>query len=359
MAQLKFMQARPDVGAVAGVAVLVLSGLSTASQAQDAGAFFKGRTITIGVGAASGGGLDTYARLIARHLGKHAPGAPQIVVSNMPGAGGQVVARHLYASAPRDGTHMATFFPSVLLDPLIVAPARGIDRVIDPGKFNYVGNAREEVSVCVVRSDAPVSTPADLRTTEVVIGATTPGSQVVDYPVVEARLLGIKLKVIQGYVGTREIAAAIEKGEVQGICGIGWTSIKVQYPDITTPTSRFRVLAQEDGKGDPELNAAGVPLMTALARTPEERAVLDLLYAQNLLARPYALPPDVPADRIAALRMAFMKATADPELQAEAAKMRVEVTGTSGDGMQRLVAQMSETPKAVTDRLAELLGRGR
>ena len=345
--------AMPLAHAVGVVIVTMLA--NTQAHAQDAAAFFKGRTITIGVGAAAGGGLDTYARLLARHLGKHVPGNPSVVVSNMPGAGGQVVARHLYATAPRDGTHMATFFPSVLIDPLLVSGPR----VIDPGKFNYVGNAREEVSVCVVRRDAAVASMADLRTTEVVIGATSPGSQVVDYPVVETRLLGLKLKVTSGYVGTREIAAAIEKGEVQGICGIGWTSIKVQYPDITTPTSKFRVLLQEDGKGDPELNKAGVPLLTDLARTPEERGVLDLLYAQNLLARPYVLPPEVPADRVEALRAAFMKATADPELQAEAAKMRIEVAGTSGEAMQKLVAGMSVTPKATTDRLGELLGRAR
>ena len=324
-------------------------------QAQDAARFFQGKTITIGVGAATGGGLDTYARLIGRHLGKHVPGAPTIVVSNMPGAGGQVVARHLYTAAPRDGTHMATFFPSVLLDPLIVPGAR----VIDPGQFNYVGNAREEVSVCVLRSDVPVKSLADLRTTEVVIGATSPGSQVVDYPVVETRLLDLRLKVTPGYVGTREVAAAIEKGEVQGICGIGWTSIKVQYPDIGTPGSKFRVFMQEDARGDPELNAAGVPLLAQLARGAEERAVLDLLWAQNLLARPYVLPPEVPVDRVEALRAAFMRTTADPELQAEAKRLRVEVTGTSGEAMQKLVAQMSAAPKAATERLAQLLGRAR
>lgn len=337
-----------------GVGTIVLAGTAP-SQAQDAATFFKGRTITIGVGAAPGGGLDTYARLLARHLGKHVPGTPSVVVSNMPGAGGQVVARHLYASAPRDGTHMATFFPSVLVEPLLLAGPR----VIDPGKFNYVGNAREEVSVCMLRRDAPVNALADLRTTEVVLGATSPGSQVVDYPVVESRLLGLKLKVTSGYVGTREIAAAIEKGEVQGICGIGWTSIKVQYPDITTPTSRFRVFMQEDAKGDPALNKAGVPLSIALVRTPQERAVLDLLYAQNLLARPYVLPPDVPADRVEALRAAFLLATADPALQTEAAKMRIEVAGTSGEAMQKLVGAMSTTPAVVTEQLGKLLGRAR
>lgn len=326
------------------------------ARAQDNPArFYQGKTITIGVGAAAGGGLDTYARLLARHLGKHVPGTPSVVVSNMPGAGGQVVARHLYASAPRDGTHLATFFPSVLIDPLLVSGPRPID----PGRFNYVGNARVEVSVCMLRRDAAVSKLPDLRTTEVVIGATSPGSQVVDYPIVESRLLGLKFKVTAGYQGTREIAAAIEKGEVQGICGIGWSSIKVQYPEITTATSRYRVLVQEDGNGDPELNKAGVPLMIDLATTDEARDVLKLLYAQNVLARPYVLPPDVPADRVEVLRAAFLRTTADPDLQAEAAKMRIEVEGTSGQQMQKLVESMYATPKPVVARLGELLGRSR
>ena len=354
---LRRRERRSAIAVRAAAALMAVASFGGASLAQDDGVakFYRGRTITIGVGAASGGGLDTYARLIGRHLGKHIPGNPSVVISNLPGAGGQVVARNLYATAPKDGTQMATFFPSVLIEPLLVDGPR----VIDPGKFIYVGNARVEVSVCMFRRDAPVTTLADLRTSEVVLGGTSPGSQVVDYPLVEAGLLGIKLKVTAGYRGTREVAAAIEKGEVQGICGIGWTSIKVQYPDITTPTSQFHIFVQEDGKGDPDLNDAGVPLMTALATTPEDRAVLDLLYAQNLLARPYVLPPDVPADRVEALRTAFMRTAADPELQSEAAKMRVEVSGTSGNEMQILVEKLAATSKPVAARLGQLLGRAR
>ncbi len=329
----------------------ILFAAATSLQAQEN--FFQGKTVTIAVGAATGGGLDTYARLVGRHLGKHISGNPNVVVANMPGAGGQVAARHIYAVAAKDGTQLATFFPSVLIDPLLNSAQRGID----PSRLQYIGNARAEVSVCVFRRDAPVKTLEDLRTNEVVIGATTPGSQVVDYPVVESRLLGIKLKVTSGYKGTREIAAAIEKNEVQGICGIGWTSIKVQYADITTPNSMFRVFMQEDAKGDPELNAARVPLLASLARNDEERAVLDLLYAQNLLARPYVAPPETPADRVEILRTAFMRMTADPELQGEAKKMRIEVEGTSGADMQKIVASMYAAPKGAVEKLAEMLKR--
>jgi hypothetical protein len=246
---------------------------------------------------------------------------------------------------------MATFFPSVLISPLLSAKKGPID----PSKFEYVGNARTEVSVCLIRRDAAVKSVADLRTTEVVLGGTSPGSQVVDYPLVESRLLGLKFKIASGYKGTRDIAAAIEKGEVQGICGIGWSSIKVQYPDITTPTSKYRILVQEDFKGSADLNAAGVPLMSALVTSAADKEVLGLLYAQNELARPYVLPPGVPKARVELLRAAFMKAAADPQLQAETRKMRIDVDGTSGEDMQKLISSMYATPKSAVDRLAGAL----
>jgi tripartite-type tricarboxylate transporter receptor subunit TctC len=315
--------------------------------------FYKGKTVTIAVGAAAGGGLDTYARLVGRHLGKHIPGNPNVVVSNMPGAGGQIAARHNFAIAPKDGTHMATFFPSVLIDPLLIEAAR----TIDPSKFNYVGNAKEEISVCMLRKDAPVAKLQDLQKTEIVLGGTTAGSQVVDFPTAAKELLGAKYKIISGYKGTRDVGLAIEKGEVQGICGIGWSTLKVQYPDLLTDKSFARIFVQEDFKGDPELNKAGVPLMPELAKDEETREVLKLLYAQNELARPYVVPPEVPADRVDALRKAFLATTADPELQAEAAKMRVDVEGTSGPDMQKLVAELYRSPKPVLDRLSKALGR--
>ena len=345
---LKYLAA----GAAAAVALAAAAGTASA---QDAVAnFFKDRTVTIGVGAASGGGLDTYARLLSRHLAKHIPGKPNVIISNMPGAGGQIVARHLYNVAPKDGTFMATFFPSVLTDPLLVEGPRAID----PSKFIYVGNAKAEVAVCMVRKDVPLKSLADLLTGELVIGATTAGSPVVDYPVVEKELLGLKLKITPGYQGTREVGAAIEKGEVDGICGVGWSTIKVQYPDVGSEKSFGAILVQEDLTGDADLNRAGVPLMTSLAKTDEQQQVLKLLYAQNELSRPYVLPPGVPEERVAALRKAFMDTTNDPELQADAARMRIDVAGTSGPDMQKRIDEIYKTPKSILNRLAKALGRG-
>src|SRR5262249_20763536 len=147
---------------IAGAAASAVAFGAISAAAQDVARFYQDKTVTIAVGAAAAGGLDTYARLMSRHLGKHIPGQPKIIVSNMPGAGGQVAARHVYAVAPKDGTFIATFFPSVLIDPLLSTSAR----VIDPSKFNYVGNAKTEVGVCMVRQDAPVRTLDELTTKE-------------------------------------------------------------------------------------------------------------------------------------------------------------------------------------------------
>ena len=336
-----------------GLLAAVALGAINAAQAQDAASFFQNKTITIGVGAASGGGLDTYARLISRHLGEHVAGKPKIVVSNMPGAGGQIVARHLVNNAPKDGTFIATFFPSVLIDPLLNSGPRPID----PSTFGYVGNAKIEASVCMVRKDAGFDKIEDLRTRELTLGGTTGGSQVVDFPTVEKNLLGVKMKLIPGYQGTREVGAAIERGEVQGICGIGWSTLKVQYPDLLTNNAFAKIYAQEDVNGDAELNAAGVPLVYSLARNESERQVLKVLYAQNDLARPYAAPPGVPADRLDALRRGFLAALESDDLKADAAKMRIDVNATSGADMKTIVDAVYATPPDVLQTLKQALGR--
>lgn len=322
-------------------------------QAQDANTFFRGKTITIAVGAATGGGLDTYARLLSRHLANHIPGNPSVIVSNMPGAGGQIVARHLMFRAPKDGTTIGTFFPSVLVEALV---AKG-DNALDASKFSFIGNAKVEASVCMVRQDAPVKSVEDLLTTEITLGGTTSGSQVVDFPVVEKNLLGVKLKLIAGYKGTREVGGAIEKNEVQGICGIGWSTLKVQYPDLLTGKSFARIFAQEDMKGDPELNAAGVPLMSSLAKTDIQRQVLTILYAQNDLGRPYVAPPEVPADRLAVLQKGFLEALASDGLKADAAKMRVDVSGMSGEDMRAYIRKLYASPPEAIKALSEAFAR--
>jgi hypothetical protein len=322
---------------------------------QDAAAgLFKDKVVTILVGAATGGGLDTYARLLSRHLQKHIPGHPTVVVSNQPGAGGGIVARTVYSTAPKDGTTIGLVFPSVLIDPLYSDAARPFDA----NQFRYIGNANAETPLCFLRRDAPVKTPQDLLTTEIVLGGTTPGSAVVDFPNVSKNLLGLKWRLIPGYKATRDVLHAAESGEVQGICGIGWATIKVALPDSLAGKSFGRPFLQEDNTGHPELNAAGIPLMAkALAKTDEQRAVLRFLYEQNAISRPFILPPGVPDDRLQALRTAFMATARDPELQAEATKMRIDVEPITGEAVQGIVRSMYDTPTSIVQRLKRLLDR--
>lgn len=337
---------------IAGAVLLAL--LSCPASAQGPAAFFKDKTITIAVGSSTGGGLDTFGRLVSRHLGRHIPGNPTVIVANMPGAGGNLAASHLYAVAPKDGTHMAITFPGVIIDPLLSAAAR---KDFDPTKFNYIGNANAETLVCMIRQDAPVKTLEDLRSHEVILGATAIGSTTVDFPKIAKSVLGTKFRIVTGYKGAREVTIAAERAEVQGICGVGWSTIKVQYREVLGGKLFARMFAQEDTRGHPELSAAGVPLMISLARNETERQTLEVFYAQSAFSRPFILPPGVPADRLAALRTAFIETMKDPVLLAEAAKMNVDVNPSTGEEVQALVAKMYASPPEIIARVKQALGR--
>jgi tripartite-type tricarboxylate transporter receptor subunit TctC len=334
----------------AGAAAL-LSWTASCAMAQATEAdFFKGKTVTVVVGAAAGGGLDIYARLVSRHFSKHIPGNPSVVVSNQPGAGGTIVARSLYATGPRDGTQIVLTFASVLIDALYTDAKRGYDAT----RFLYVGNANSETPLCFMRQDT-VSKLEDMLTKEFILGATTPGSTVVDFPVVTKSVLGAKYRIVAGYKGTRDIFAAIEKGEVHGICGIGFATLKVAFPNVLEGKLFARVVAQEDVKGHKDLNALGIPLMMQLVRNEPDRELFRYLYAQNTITRPFLLPPDVPAQRLATLRTAFMAMMKDPALVADAARLRVDVDPLPGEKVQEIVKNLYSTPKPLVERLKKIL----
>ncbi|MGE3247630.1 MAG: Bug family tripartite tricarboxylate transporter substrate binding protein [Beijerinckiaceae bacterium] len=337
--------------AAANAAGLLAAGAP--AQAQDAAAFFKDKTVTMIIGANSGGGYDTYARLVARHIGKHVPGKPNVVSSNMPGASSNTAAAALQQRLAKDGTYIGAIYASALLAPLL-----GQGKIIkhDPAKFRHLGSASREVYTCVVRADAPLKTYADARQKEIVLGATTSGGSNLDYPVIANRFLGTKFKVVRGYRGSRAVTLAIEQGEVQGACGLAWSTMSVQYPDIFT-SGKFRVLAQEDMDGITALNARNVPVTGKMDMNAGTRQALDLFYAQGVLGRPYVVAAEVPEDRAAALQKAFMTALADPALLAEAKKMRIEIAATSGNDVQKLLTRLYATPKPVIDSVVQALGR--
>lgn len=346
---------RRDKLFLATTSALVTLSVAVPAHAQDAiASFYRGRQITIVIGSTPGGGYDTYGRLVGRHIGKHIPGNPSVVPANMPGAGSNVAAQHIMTAAPKDGTAIGAIFAGVIVEPLLG------DRTklrFDPSKLVFVGNANKEVFMCAVRAQSPVKSLDDMRVREVVTGASATGGATVDFPTMLNAFLGARVRVVRGYPGTREITLAVEKGEVDGACGLAWSTTSVQYPRTLADGQPLRLILQEDMTGHPVLSAAGVPVSGKFARNDDDRQALALFYAQNGFGRPFVISPDIPPERVAALRSAFMAAMADPELLADAKRLNVDIIPSTGEEVQANVARMYATPKAVVERVRKVLGQ--
>jgi tripartite-type tricarboxylate transporter receptor subunit TctC len=319
--------------------------------AQDAvEAFYRGRTVTITVGSAVGGGFDTYARLVARHLGKYIPGNPTIIVQNIPGAGSNKAASYVALQAPKDGTAIGAVQAGAILQPLLS------DQSVphDPSKLVMLGSANRSVFLCLVRSDAPVKTFQEAFDTEVIIGTSGEGASLRDFPVMLVNVLGVRLRLIGGYTGSRDIIMAMERNEVQGMCGMDWSSISTQQSGWITG-GFVRLLAQEDLHGHPDMNKMGVPLTIAFARTEEDRQIMEMIYSQNLFGRPYVMAPGVPAARVAALRGALAAALQDKTLLAEAQRIGLDIGPMGGEELQALVAKLYAMPPKIIERAKQSL----
>jgi tripartite-type tricarboxylate transporter receptor subunit TctC len=328
----------------------LLCAVAPAAAQESVEQFYRGRTVTITVGSAVGGGFDTYARLVGRHLGKFIPGTPTVVVQNIPGAGSNKAASYIALQAPKDGTAIGALQAVAITQPLIS------DQAVphDPSKFIMVGSANSSVYFCVIRSDAPVKTFQETFSKEAIIGTSGEGASLREYPVMLVNVLGVKLRLIGGYAGSREIMIAMERNEVQGMCGMDWSSFLTQQRDWIS-SGFVRLLVQEDLRGHPEMNNRGVPLAISFAKSEEDRQVIEMIYSQNLFGRPYLLPPGVPADRVAALRGAFATMLQDKTLLAEAEKSGLDIGPMSGDELQALVAKLYALPPKVIERAKQSL----
>jgi tripartite-type tricarboxylate transporter receptor subunit TctC len=338
--------------ACAGVVVVLLSALApfVAYAQESVEQFYKGKQINLVIGTSPGGGYDTYGRLVARRLGNYIPGNPTIVPQNMPGAGSNKAAGYIYSVAPKDGTAISAIFSGAILQPLLGEPAGQHD----PSKFIYVGNANNEVFLCLARSDAPVKSFADVLQQELIVGASSEGGSTRDFPTLLNNILGAKFRIVTGYPGSNEITLALERGEIQGICGIGWSSVAAQHPHWLA-NGTVRLLAQEATKGHPTMNKMGVPLTLDFAKTAEDRQVMELVYSQLIFGRPYVFGPGVPADRVAAVRKAFMAAVQDKESLAEAQKMQIDLDALGGEEVQSAVAKAYAMPPHVIERAKQAL----
>jgi tripartite-type tricarboxylate transporter receptor subunit TctC len=335
------------IGLPALVSAFCICAAAPAGAQDDVAAFYKGKQLRMIVGSAVGGGYDLFARIVARHIVHHIPGHPGIIVQNQPAAGGVVMTNQLYGQGPKDGTVIGVPINGIPTAPLLQAGTQ-----FDPTRLSWLGSTNREAYVAFVWHTVPVDGIAELTAREVVVGATTPGTTMVDFPLLVNDVLGFKFKVVRGYAGTPQINLAIERGEVQGMGGLGWASVKAQTPHWISE-KKIKVLAQYGFKRYSEL--ADVPTMLELAKSEADRQAMTMLFARTEYGRPYFLPPDVPPERVAALRRAFDATMKDQAFIAEAAKLQFEVDPLTGEQVQALVAQLAATPREVVARVRTAL----
>jgi tripartite-type tricarboxylate transporter receptor subunit TctC len=321
--------------------------VSTAS-AQTPAEFYRGKTVDLNIGYSAGGGYDLYARLIARHLGKHIPGNPQVVPKNMEGAGSLRLANWLYSAAPKDGTALGATSRGMAFEPLLGNKAGQYDA----SKFTWIGSANDEVSVCVAWHTSGVTKFQDVLTKELAIGSTGTADDTYQFPAVVNRVLGTKFKIITGYPGGNDVSFAMERNEVQGRCGWSWSSIKATRQDWVDQKI-IHLLMQFSLAKHPDL--PDVPLITDLAKTDEQKQIFKLIFARQVMGRPFMAPPGVPQDRADALRKAFMDTMADKDFLADADKAKFEITPVPGDKIASLVAELSQTPAAIAEKAGALV----
>jgi tripartite-type tricarboxylate transporter receptor subunit TctC len=315
---------------------------------EDVAGFYRGKLVRMVVGTGPGGGYDLFARAVARHIGDHIPGNPTVIVQNQPAAGGLVMVNQLYSLGPKDGSVIAAPINGIPTAPLLEpAGAR-----FEAAKLNWIGSTNRETYVAFAWHAAAVRNLADLMQKELIVGATAPGTTLVDFPLVTNRFLGTKFKVVRGYDSTPQINVAIERGEVAGIGGIGWQSVKTQSPQWIAER-KITVIAQYGLQRDPELAAA--PTMLEAAKTDGDRAALTMMFARTEYGRPYFAPPDVPAGRVALLRRAFDATMKDPAFIADAAQLQLELSPATGEEVQALVAKLAGTPADIVARVRAAL----
>ena len=310
--------------------------------------FYAGKQVRLLIGYSAGGGYDTYARLLARHLGKHIPGNPTVVPQNMPGAGSLRLANFLYNVAPKDGTVIGTFGRGIAMEPLL----SGDGTQFDARQFSWLGSLNNEVSICVAWHDSSVKSMADLATQELIVGGTGSGSDTVVFPVVLRNLLGVNIRLISGYPGGNDVLLAMERGEVDGRCGWSFSSLSSTRGDWLE-TGQITILAQLALAKHPEL--PDVPLITEFAANDNELSAMEIIFARQVMGRPYLAPPGIPADRLDALRRALDAVARDPEFVRDAEQLQVEINPVSGENVDALLERVYGASAAAIELAASAI----
>jgi tripartite-type tricarboxylate transporter receptor subunit TctC len=307
---------------------------------------------TLVIGYPPGAIYDVYGRLVAKHIGKHLPGTPNVVVQNMPGAGSLRSANYLYAVAPKDGSTLGLFARGLAMQPLL--DPQGI--AFDAQKFNWIGSTSAEVSVVIASAASPFKTIEDAQQREMIVSASGSGADSVIFPYILNGVIGTRFKVVTGYPGNADMLLAVERGEAHGNAGTSWISLVSIRPDWVRDR-KVNVLLQMANRKHPDL--ASVPLALDLAKSEQDRKVLELIFSRQGMAYPFVAPPDVPPDRLRALRAAFAATMQDPEFRADAKRQSLEIDPVTGEEIAALVRQVYASPADVVARARAVLESGK
>jgi tripartite-type tricarboxylate transporter receptor subunit TctC len=321
----------------------------TADQLASAEEFYRTKTVSIVVGSGAGGGFDTTARLVARHIGRHIPGAPTVIVVNMPGSGGLVAANHLFNAAPRDGTVIGIFHESQVMNQL--TGGEGVQ--FDVREFSWLGSSYADPNVCIVRSDAVIT---NFRTmignpAAIAVGATGPGSNTYDAPRVLAAATGANLKVVAGYRTTNDVRIGVERGEIQGMC-LGWES--VQSASSQWLDDRYAQVFVQHGL-TPHPDLPDVPLAMAFAKDDDSRMLLRLVDAAAAMAKPFTMPPGVDPVRVQVMRHALQSTYRDRAFLDEARALKLDFRPKTAVEIRRILDEVLAAPPDVAERYRRIV----
>jgi len=332
-----------------GFIVLAMSQLTFGATAAD---FYAGKSIRMTVGAGPGGGYDIYARVLVAHMSKHIPGNPNIVVQNMPGAGGAKAATYIYNVAPKDGTAIGAIQPGSVIGPLLD------DRTkfeYDPTKLIYLGTANVSTRVCVTWYKSKTKTFADAMTNKTILGTAGEGDSTRDYAYMHKNTTKARFDIVSGYTATPDIMLAMERGEVDGVCGWDLSSLMAQKADYVRD-NKINFLVQV-GSPSPLLAGKNVPVIDEFLSDDTGRQINALISAQQQFGRPYILPPGTPDDRVAILRKAFASTLEDPALLADAERAKIDIAPAGGERVQEGIAQIYKAPKDLIAKARMAIGR--
>jgi tripartite-type tricarboxylate transporter receptor subunit TctC len=333
-------------------ALSLIVALASQARADAVSDFYAGKTISLIISTSVGGGFDSYGRLLSRHLSKHVPGAPRVIVQNMPGAGGISAANYLFSVAPKDGLAMGLVQNSLLLEPYFGSK----EAKYDVTKFNWLGSASKDALLLMLWHTVPVNTVAEGKTHEMKIGTFGPNSSNAFAGRVLQHLFGLKIELISGYQGSSDQSLGMERGENDGTT-VTYSAIKATKPDWLEK-KQVKFLLQLGDQPIAELK--DVPFGLDLLSDPSDKLTLATAMATYSIAKPYLLPPGVPADRVAALRKGLSDTFNDPDYRAECARMSLDCTITSdGEEVVQLLQQIYAGPKAVHDRLIRIYEMGK